>query len=57
MAKQIKDILKIIIGNIILTTAYAFVTVPNKIVNGGVTSCSLIISNFLQFSTRQIFSA
>lgn len=46
MAKQIKDILKIIIGNIILTTAYAFVTVPNKIVNGGVTSCSLIISNF-----------
>jgi len=47
VAKQIKDILKIIIGNIILTSAYAFVTVPNKIVNGGVTSCSLIISNFL----------
>lgn len=47
MGKQIKDVLKIVLGNIILTSAYAFITVPNKIVNGGVTSCSLIISNFL----------
>ena len=47
MTKQLRDILKIIIGNILLTAAYAFITVPNKIVNGGVTSCSLIISNFL----------
>ena len=47
MRKQVKDVLKIIIGNIILTSSYAFITVPNKIVNGGVTSCSLIISSFL----------
>ena len=47
MNKQVKDILKIIFGNVILTSAYAFITVPNQIVNGGVTSCSLIISNFV----------
>lgn len=47
MKKQINDIFKIVLGNMILTMAYAFITVPNKIVNGGVTSCSLIISDLI----------
>lgn len=34
--------LKIILGNILITGAYAFITVPNEIVNGGVTSFSMI---------------
>lgn len=42
-----KDIIKIILGNIILTFAYALITVPNHIINGGVTSFSLIISQLI----------
>lgn len=38
------DFKKIVFGNIILTAAYALLTVPNKVINGGVTSFSLIIS-------------
>ena len=30
-----KSYLKILVGNIILTGAYAFLTVPNNIINGG----------------------
>lgn len=47
MNKLRKDLIKIAAGNIMLTMAYSFLTVPNKIVNGGVTSCSLVISNAL----------
>ena len=42
-----KSYLKILIGNIILTGAYAFLPVPNNIINGGVTSTSLLISHYL----------
>lgn len=35
--------IKIIVGNLLITGAYAFLTVPNKIVNGGVTSFSMIL--------------
>lgn len=42
-----KDIIKIVIGNVCITTAYAFITVPNQMVNGGVTSFSMILSKFL----------
>ena len=31
-------------GNILLTATYAFLTVPNSIINGGVTSFSLVLS-------------
>ena len=31
-----KRYLSIILGNLLITGAYAFITVPNKIVNGGV---------------------
>lgn len=44
---SVKDILKIVFGNILLTFAYALLTVPNHIINGGVTSFSLIISQSL----------
>lgn len=40
-----KRIVKIIVGNLLITSAYAFITVPNEIVNGGVTSFSMILSN------------
>lgn len=40
--KNIKENLKsmaiIALGNLLLTSAYAFLTVPNNIINGGVTS-------------------
>ena len=42
-----KSYLKILIGNVILTGSYAFLTVPNNIINGGVTSTSLLISHYL----------
>ena len=37
----------IIAGNILITGAYAFITVPNEIVNGGVTSFSMILGKLL----------
>lgn len=39
--------LKIILGNFLITGAYAFITVPNEIVNGGVISFSMILGNLL----------
>lgn len=42
-----KDIIKIILGNVVLTFAYALITIPNHIINGGVTSFSLIISGLI----------
>lgn len=39
--------LKIIFGNILITGSYAFITVPNHIINGGVTSFSLVLSNWI----------
>lgn len=39
------SILKIVIGNLLITFSYAFITVPNGIVNGGVTSFSMILSS------------
>lgn len=39
------SILKIVVGNLLITFFYAFITVPNGIVNGGVTSFSMILSS------------
>ena len=33
---------KIIAGNLLMAMAYSFITVPNNIVNGGVTSLAMI---------------
>ncbi|MGM0125598.1 hypothetical protein IGI37_002997 [Enterococcus sp. AZ194] len=41
-----KSILKIVFGNLLLGMAYAKLMVPHKIINGGVTSLALILSNF-----------
>ena len=39
------SILKKVVGNLLITFSYAFITVPNGIVNGGVTSFSMILSS------------
>lgn len=44
----------ITIGNLLLTAAYAFLTVPNQIINGGVTSTSLLISHYLHVDISYI---
>lgn len=38
-----KRIISIILGNILITGTYAFITVPNEIINGGITSFSMIL--------------
>lgn len=45
---------KIIFGNFLITVAYAFLTVPNHIVNGGVTSFAMVLENYLPFTISTI---
>lgn len=47
MKKHVKDVLMIILGNLIMGFAYAKLMVPNKIINGGVTSLSLIFEKII----------
>ena len=49
--QSIARCLKIILGNFLITGAYAFITVPNEIVNGGVTSFSMILGSISSEST------
>ena len=49
-----KSILLITLGNLLLTGAYAFLTVPNNMIDGGITSTSLIISHFLEIDITYI---
>lgn len=42
-----RDIVKIILGNILITFSYAFFTVPREIINGGVTSSALIVHSLM----------
>ncbi len=44
VANLMRDIIKIIVGNISMTFAYAYLIVPNEIINGGVTSSALLIN-------------
>ena len=44
----------IILGNVLMTFAYAFLTVPQKIINGGVTSFSMILSGLTGVDTAVI---
>lgn len=46
--------IKIIMGNLLMTSAYAFLTVPQKIVNGGVTSFSMILAPLIGWNTAVI---
>ena len=54
------SILKIVVGNLLITFSYAFITVPNEIVNGGVTSFSMILSSVtdlgISFYTKDTFN-
>lgn len=42
-----RDIAKILLGNILITFSYAFFTVPREIINGGVTSSALIVHSLI----------
>lgn len=44
----------IVLGNILMTFSYAFLTVPLKIINGGVTSFSMIVSGITGTDTAVI---
>ncbi len=46
--------LKIILGNVMMTFAYAFLTVPHKIVNGGATSFSMAVSGVTGWDTAVV---
>lgn len=45
-----KRILTIIFGNFLIAGAYAFITVPNEIINGGVTSFSMILGKIFHMN-------
>ncbi|TDL91809.1 membrane protein [Vibrio vulnificus] len=49
-----KDLLKIIVGNISMTFAYAYLIVPNEIINGGVTSSALILNALLGYNIAML---
>ena len=49
-----KSFLKIVLGNILITAAYAWICVPLKIMNGGLTSFSMILSGILPLNTSVI---
>lgn len=48
--EQAVPLLKILAGNCVMGLAYAKWMVPNKIINGGVTSLSLVMSKLSRFS-------
>lgn len=52
-----KDLKKIVFGNMILTAAYALLTVPNHVINGGVTSFSLIVSETIGLDVTVVANA
>lgn len=54
MKENIKSLGIIALGNLLLTSAYAFLTVPNNIINGGVTSTSLLLSHYLNIDIGYI---
>ncbi|KOR83325.1 hypothetical protein AM233_03750 [Bacillus sp. FJAT-22058] len=49
-----KDLLKIIAGNISMTFAYAYLIVPNEIINGGVTSSALVLNALLGYNIAML---
>lgn len=49
-----KDLLKIIAGNISMTFAYAYLIVPNEIINGGVTSSALLLNALSSYNIAML---
>lgn len=47
----------ITLGNLLLTGAYSFLTIPNNMIDGGITSTSLIIAHFLDIDIIYITTA
>lgn len=47
---QLKSLLKIAFGNLVMGLAYAKWMVPNKIINGGVTSLALLANKVTHLS-------
>lgn len=45
--KHLRDLLLISLGNFIMSFAYAKLMIPHKVLNGGVTSLSMIITKFV----------
>lgn len=43
----LRSLLKVFLGNAVLGFAYAKLLVPHTIINGGVTSLSLVLSYFI----------
>lgn len=54
MKENVKSLFIIALGNLLFTGAYAFLTVPNNIINGGVTSTSLLLSHYLNIDIGYI---
>lgn len=54
---QLLPVGKIVLGNLCITAAYAFITVPNEIVNGGVTSFSMVLTHFMPLPISWITNA
>ena len=49
--------IKMIMGNVLIAGAYACITVPKEIVNGGVTSFSMILSKMTRIPTAWLADA
>lgn len=49
--------IKIMMGNVLIAGAYACITVPKEIVNGGVTSFSMILSKMTRIPTAWLADA
>lgn len=45
-----KRMFGIILGNVLITGTYAFITVPNEIINGGITSFSMILERLFHIN-------
>ncbi|MFJ7755259.1 YitT family protein [Peribacillus muralis] len=52
-----KDLLKILIGNVSMTFAYAYLIVPNEIINGGVTSSALLLHALSGYNIAMLANA
>lgn len=47
MEEVIKKVFKIFMGNLFITFAYSFITIPNDIITGGTTGSAMIISDIV----------
>lgn len=48
MSKKLRSFLMIGLGNLLLTSAYVLFAIPNNIIDGGLTSTSLLLAHFFK---------